>query len=199
LFSQQDSAASDRPSRSTGTSFPLLAKYALALVSLIAFVAISLLGEHLESGGGFSESGFWLRLATGGAFGALVLGPYASGARRVPRVLALAAASAAIYYLAVRFVADGPIPYDSIVSLIVAGSGAALLCGLAVVFIAPRAFSWGLVPLLFAAGALGGAAFEVRIPNDELLLVGHAAWQLLVCVALHAGFRPAGLTSSSAS
>ncbi len=117
----------------------------------------------------------------------------------MPRILALAAASAAIYWLAVRFVADGPIPYDSIVSLIVAGSGAALLCGLAVVFIAPRAFSWGLVPLLLAAGALGGAAFEIRIPNDELLLVGHATWQLLVCLALHYGFRRTGLTSSSAS
>ena len=186
-------------SPSTGTSFPLLSKYALTLVSLTAFVAISLLGERLESRGEFSQFGFWLRLATGAVFGALVLGPYAALARRVPRILALAGASAAIYWLAVRFVADGPIPYDSIVSLVVAGSGAALLCGLAVVFIAPQAFGWGLVPLLLAAGALGGAAFEIRIPDDELLLVGHAAWQLLVCVALHAGFRRTGLTSSSAS
>jgi hypothetical protein len=179
--------------------FSLLVKYALALVSLTAFVAISLLGEHLDSGAGFSESGFWLRLSTGAVFGALVLGPYAATAHRVPRILALAVASAAIYWLAVRFVADGPIPYDSIVSLVVAGSGAALLCGLAVVFIAPRAFSWSLVLLPLAAGALGGAAFEIRIPNDELLLVGHATWQLLVCLALHFGFRPGGLTSSSAS
>ena len=176
-------------SPSTVTSFPLLAKYALALVSLIAFVAISLLGEHQDSGAGFSESGFWLRLATGAVFGACVLGPYAAAAHRVPRILALAVASATIYWLAVRFVADGPIPYDSIVSLVVAGSGAALLCGLAVIFTAPRAFAWGLVPLLLVAGALGGAAFEIRIPNDELLLVGHATWQLLVCLAVHYGFR----------
>jgi hypothetical protein len=181
----------------TGTGFTLLAKYALALVSLIAFVAISLLGEHLASGGGFSEFGFWLRRATGAVFGACVLGPFAAAAHRVERILALAVASAAIYWLAVRFVADGPIPYDSIVSLVVAGSGAALLCGLAVVFIAPRAFSWRLVPLLLAAGALGGAAFEIRIPNDELLLAGHAAWQLLVCLALHLGFRQAGQLDNS--
>lgn len=179
--------------------FPLLGKYALALASLIGFVAISLLGEYLESGVGFSESGFWLRLAVGAVFGTCVLGPYAAPARRVPRILALAVASAAIYYLAVRFVAEGPIPYDSIVSLIVAGSGAALLCGLAVVVIAPRPFGWRIVPLLLVAGALGGAAFEIRIPNDGLLLVGHATWQLLVCLALHFGFRPEGLTSSSAS
>ncbi len=179
--------------------FPLLGKYGLALVSLIAFVAISLLGERLESRGVFSELGFWFRLTTGAVFGAFVLGPYAAAARRVPRILALAAASAAIYWLAVRFVADGPIPYDSIVSLTIAGSGAALLCGMAVVFIAPQAFGWRLVPLLLAAGALGGAAFEIRIPNDELLLVGHATWQLLVCLALHFGFWPGGLTSSSAS
>lgn len=183
----------------TGASFTLLGKYALALVSLIAFVAISLLGDHLESGVGFSESGFWLRLATGAVFGACVLGPYTAPSHRVPRILALAVASAAIYWLAVRFVADGPIPYDSIVSLIVAGSGAALLCGLAVVIIASRPFGWELVPLLLAAGTLGGVAFEIRIPNDELLLVGHAAWQLLVCLALHFGIRPGGLTSSSAS
>jgi hypothetical protein len=179
--------------------FPLLGKYALALVSLIAFVAISLLGEHLESRGEFPESGPWLRHAVGAVFGACVLGPYTAPSHRVPRILALAVASAAIYWLAVRFVAEGPIPYDSIVSLIVAGSGAALLCGLAVVVIAPRAFGWQIWPFLLAAGAGGGAAFEIRIPNDELLLVGHAAWQLLVCLALHFGFRPGGLTSSSAS
>jgi len=179
--------------------FTLLGKYALALASLTAFVAISLLGEHLESRGEFPESGPWLRHAVGAVFGVFVLGPYAAPVRRVARILALAIASAVIYYLAVRFVADGPIPYDSIVSPIVAGSFAALLCGLAVVAIAPRAFSWGLVPLLLSAGALGGAAFEVRIPDDELLLFGHASWQLLVCLALHFGFRPGGLTSSSAS
>lgn len=179
--------------------FPLLGKYALALVSLIALVAIALLGDQLESQVGSWATGLWFRLLTGAVFGACVLGPYTAPSHRVPRILALAVASVAIYWLAVRFVAEGPIPYDSIVSLVIAGSGAALLCGLAVVFIAPRVFGWGVAPLLLAAGAVGGAAFEIRIPNDELLLFGHAGWQLLVCLALHFGFRPGGPTSSSAS
>ena len=178
---------------------PLVAKWLMTLASLTGYIALALLADHLAATGHIQDGGPRFHYAAGAVFGVFVLGPYAAPAHRVPRILALAAASAATYWLAVRFVADGPIPYDSIISLIVAGSGAALLCGLATVVIAPRAFSWGLVPLLLAAGALGGAAFEVRIPNDELLLVGHAAWQLLVCLALHYGFRWTGLTSSSAS
>jgi len=176
-------------SPSTGISFPLLYKYALALASLIVFVAIALLFEPER----------WFQYAAGAVFGALVLGPYAAARNRVARILALAIAGAGIYYLAVWFVAEGPLPYDVIVSLVVAGSGAALLCGLVVVVIGPHTVNWALVPLLLVAGALGGAAFKLRIPNDELMLVGHATWQLLVCVALHFGFRPGGLTSSSAS
>lgn len=178
---------------------PLVAKWLMTLASLAGYVALALLAEHLAATGHIQGGRPWFHYVAGAVFGALVLGPYAAAALRVPRILGLAAASAAIYWLAMRFVADGPIPYDSIVSLIVAGSGAALLCGLTVVFIAPRAFAWGIVPLLLAAGALGGAAFEIRIPNDELLLVGHAAWQLLVCLVLHSGFRRTGITSSSAS
>lgn len=185
---------------SQGTQpLPLVAKWLMTLASLTGYVALALLADHLAATGHIQDGGPRFHNAAGAVFGALVLGPYATAARRVPRILALAVASAAIYWLAVRFVADGPIPYDLIISLVVAGGGAALLCGLATVVIAPRAFSWGLVLLLLAAGALGGAAFEVRIPNDELLLVGHATWQLLVCLALHCGFGRKGFTSSSAS
>ena len=41
--------------------------------------------------------------------------------------------------------------YDMIASFILAGSAAALLSGLAVVLIAPQAFSWKLLPLTLAA------------------------------------------------
>lgn len=186
-------------SPSTGTSFSLIGKYTLALVSLVAYVGFSLFAEHLEATGAMPEPGFWLQLAAGAAFGAFVLGPYATASQRVPRILALAAASSAIYYGAIAFVANGPLSGELIVSLVLVGSSAALLSGLAVVVIAPQRLSGRLVALLLAAGAAGGAAFELKIPNDGLLLVGHAAWQLLVCLALHYGFRPASLTSSSAS
>jgi hypothetical protein len=128
-----------------------------------------------------------------------VLGPYAAPGRRTARIVALAVAGAAIYWLAVRFVTEAPIPYDVIVSLGAAGGLAALACGLAAIVIAPQPLRWSLFPILLGAGALGGAAFEIRIPNDGLLLAGHATWQLLVCLALHVGLRPAGFTSSSAS
>jgi hypothetical protein len=189
----------DRLSPSTGTSLSLLAKYGLVLASLVGYVTLALLAEHLAATGSMEDAGPWFHYAAGAVFGALVLGPYAAPSRRVARITALAVASAGIYWLAVRFVAEAPIPYDVIVSFGVAGSSAALLCGLAVVAVAPRPFGWKLVPLLLVAGALGGAAFKIRIPDDELLLAGHATWQLLVCLAMHFGLRPSDLTSSSAS
>lgn len=186
-------------SPSTGTSLSLLAKYGLVLASLVGYVALALLAEHVAATGSMEDTGPWFHYAAGAVFGALVLGPYAAPSRRVARIAVLAVAGAVIYWLAVRFVAEAPIPYDVIVSLVAAGSLAALLCGVAVIVIAPRPFGWKLVPLLFAAGALGGAAFKLRVPDDELLLVGHSTWQLLVCLALHYGFRSGSLTSSSAS
>lgn len=187
-----------RFAHATGTGPSLIVKYGFALASLAGYVALALLAEHVAATGRMQETGSWFHHAAGAVFGALVLGPYAAPGRRVVRILALAAAGAAMYWLAVRFVADVAIPYPMIVSLVIAGSLAALLCGLAVVAIAPCHFHWGIVPLLLSAGALGAAAFEIRIPNDEMLLIGHAAWQLLVCLALHFGLRPGGATSSSA-
>lgn len=184
--------------RSTGTSFPLRYKYALVLVSLIAYTAIWQVAESLDGLESFPDPGLWFHYVVGAVFGALVLGPYAAPDRRALRVLALAVASAVIYYLAVRFVAEGPIGYDVILSFVIAGSVAALLSGLAVVAIAPRPFDWRLVPLLLAAGAAGGAAFELKLAFDSLLLVGHAAWQILVCLALHFAWRRS-VSASSAS
>jgi hypothetical protein len=138
---------------------------------------------------GFPEPGLWFHYAVGLVFGALVLAPYATRRQRLARVLLLAVASAAIYRLAVKFVADGPLGYEAVTSFILAGAGAALLCGLAVVLIAPRRFGWRLVLLAIPAGALGGAAFDLKFAFDPHLLIGHAAWQLLTCLALHFGLR----------
>jgi hypothetical protein len=107
----------------------------------------------------------------------------------VPRGIALAAASAATYYLAVRFVVDGPPGLDSLTSFVLAGGGAALLCSLAVIVLAPRAIDWRPLLLALVAGAVGGAAFELKFAFDAQLVIGHAGWQLLVCLALHFGFQ----------
>jgi hypothetical protein len=138
---------------------------------------------------GFPATGRWFHHVVGAVFGALVLGPYAAPDRRAARILGLGAAGAVIYHLAVRFVVDGPLGYDALTSFVLAGAGSAVLCGIAVVLIAPRAFSWPLVAVMLAAGAVGGAAFELKLASDPILLVGHATWQLLVCLALQWDLR----------
>lgn len=174
--------------------FPTLTlpgKLALAVVSASSYWLLSLLMKHSDT---FDEllsqanAGFHL---VGIIFGALVMAPYvAASARRTVRVVLMCVASAVIYYLAVRFVVDGPLGHVTITSYILSGSGAALLAGLAVVALAPKPFSWKLIPLTLAAGAAGGAAFELELAFDANLMVGHAAWQLLVCLALHYGLLP---------
>jgi hypothetical protein len=174
---------------STGTIFPFVVKFALALVSVAAYAVIAQVAEALETTERFPDVGLWFHQVIGVVFGALVLAPYIGRRQRAVRFVVMCIASAAIYYLAVRFVTEGPIGYDAITSFITAGTGAALLAGLAVCLIAPRHFAWRLVPLTLAAGALGGAAFDLKLALDPFLLVGHAAWQLLVCLALHVALR----------
>ena len=161
------------------------------MASIVAYAVLVLLAEKLDTIEGIPETGLWFHYVVGAVFGALVLAPFIGPRQRVIRFVAMCVASAAIYYLAVRFVIDGPIGYDMITSFILAGSAAALLSAMAVVVIAPRAFSWKLLPLALTAGAVGGAAFDLKFSFDPNLLIGHAAWQLLVCIALNFSFRDA--------
>ena len=167
----------------------LVLKIGLAMLSIVVYAVLATLAEKLETIEGIPETGLWFHYAVGAVFGALVLAPFVGPRQSFVRFLAMCVASAAIYYLAVRFVIDGPIGYDMITSFILAGSAAALLSGIAVVAIAPCAFTWKLLPLALAAGALGGAAFDLKFSFDPSLLIGHAVWQLLVCLALNFSFR----------
>ena len=127
-------------------------------------------------------------------FGALVMAPYAAASRaRLLRVLGLCVASALIYFYAVKFVADGPFSYNAITPFLISGAGAALLIGLSVVVLAPRKASWRLFAMCLVAGLVGGAAFEdtVWLGSDFAPFGGHLVWQVLVCLALHFGLRPA--------
>ncbi len=178
-------------SPSTGTSLPLELKFALAIASVVAYTVLTQVGEALEASGRIPNAGRWFHYLVGAAFGALVMAPYARAPHRVVRGFALAVASAVIYYLAVRFVVDGPIGYDAIIAFMVAGAGAAVLAAAAVVLIAPQSFGARLFALVLAAGAVGGATFELKLAFDPGLIIGHAAWQVLVCLALHYGLRPA--------
>jgi hypothetical protein len=176
-------------SRSTGTSFTLFAKLLLALASIAAYALIANLAERLEPIEGVPDPGFWFHYVAGAIFGALVLTPYLGPRQRALRFAGLCLASAGIYRLAVWFVAEGPLDYGVLATFVIAGAGAAAICVCAVVLIAPqphRALAFVLVP---AAGALGGASFELKMASDEIMLLSHGIWQLLVCFALHAGFR----------
>ena len=176
-------------STSKSTGLPLTIKLALALVSVVAYSLIADLADRFEAIESVPDTGLWFHYVVGAIFGALVLAPYVGPRQLVIRLVLLCAASAAIYWLAVWFVTDGPIGYDAITAFVIAGAGAALLSGFAVVAIAPRAFDMRLVAFTLVAGAIGGAAFDLKFAFDQYLLAGHVAWQLLVCLALHFGFR----------
>jgi uncharacterized membrane protein YsdA (DUF1294 family) len=189
LFSQRNKQACSWGSPSTGTSFSLISKLALALASVLTYSLIADLADRVEAIESVPETGLWFHYVVGAVFGALVLAPYLGARQRVIRFVLLCAASAVIYWLAVWFVTDGPIGYDAITAFVIAGAGAALLSGLAVVAIAPHTFDMRLVAFTLVAGAIGGAAFDLKFAFDQYLLTGHAAWQILVCLALHFSIR----------
>lgn len=182
-------------SPSTGTRLSrepsLPARLALAFASVGLYWLVVAFAERFDWSG--TMLGFqWPFHLIGLIFGALVMAPYAAGSpQRLVRMFALAVASAVIYQLAVRFVVDGPLGYSTILPYVIAGAGSALLTGLTVALIAPRRFSWRLAVFTFAAGAIGGAAFDWQLPlawapND---LHAYLAWQVLVCLALDRGLR----------
>jgi hypothetical protein len=175
-------------SPSTGTSFPLFTKLLLVLASIAAYLLVANIAEALDPLEAVPDAGLWFHYVVGALFGALVLGPYAAADHRPLRILGLAAASAVIYRLAILFVTEGPLDYGVLATFVITGAGAALLCALAVWLVAPQPFRPLAFVLALVAGALGGATFELKVASDPFLLVSHAAWQLLVCLALHAGF-----------
>jgi hypothetical protein len=182
----------------TAARSSLVFKYGLALTSVVAYAVIAQLADVLEPIEAIPDAGLWFHYVVGAVFGALVLGPYVGTNHRAMRILSLSVASAVIYYLAVKFVVDGPIGYEAITSFVIAGAGAAVLCGVATVLLAPCAPGWRVVPLAAVAGALGGATFELKLPFDPNLLVAHAIWQLLVCLALHFSLRERPTTATAA-
>jgi hypothetical protein len=177
------------------------AKYALVVVSVAGYWAVVQVAGWLEGSAWLPEPYVWARYAIATLFGALVLGPYARVPWRTLRIAALCAASILIYEAAIRFVMGGPSGVTAPVAFLVSGSAAALLAGLCAAVLAPLRFGWRPALLLLAAGAIGGAAFDLPLTQDDIMLAGHAAWQSLVCIALHFGTaqRTRPVISSSAS
>jgi membrane associated rhomboid family serine protease len=164
-------------------------KLALAAVSILAYVVLEQAWEWLEAAESTAGSATWFNHLAGALFGLLVMAPYVGKGQRVLRVLGLCLAGVLIYYAAISFVVEGPVASSSLVSFLLAGGGASVASGLAIVAIAPQEGSWRLVALTLVAGIVGGAAFELKLSSDPGLVAGHAAWQALVCLALHFGLR----------
>ena len=162
-------------------------KLALAVVSGFSYWWI---GDIKDDLGWFD----WSWHLIGAIFGALVMAPYVAASNyRLLRALAMCIASATIYHYTIVLVSDGPFSVDTNTPWLVFGGSAALLTGLSTWVLAPLKFHLTLIPLTLVAGALGGGAYH-WIPlsgDDPKLSVVHFAWQVLVCLALHFGLRPA--------
>jgi len=167
-------------------------KLALVLVSIAGYWQSGVLAEVMDP-----DAANWLAFplhhAPGLIFGLLVMGPYVARPPCALRLIAMAVASAVIYYLAVLFVIEGPFSYNTITPYLISGGTAASLIATSTLLLAPRVWRW--MPLLVAAiaGIAGGAMFEWDpLARSEFeLIVPHAAWQVLVCLALHLSLRPA--------
>ena len=167
----------------------------LALISGLAYWPCEDLSDWVDGNDTATVIGTVIRLVfgylPGFIFGVLVMAPYAAASRnRVMRAAGLGVASSVIYYLAMKFVVDGPFSYETMTPFLISGGGSALLVGFAVLFLAPIGFRWILIPLTLVAGLFGGAAFRLNIWGgifQTSLLPGHIAWQILVCLALHFG------------
>lgn len=169
-------------------SLPLWARLAFAIVSASSYRLIGTWDPEVLDG--FA----WQPHLIAAIFGALVMAPCITASRfRWLRVVAMCVASALIYFYAVKFVIDGPFSYNTITPFLISGGGAALLVGLAVVMLAPQKATARVFLLCLVAGLIGGAAFDDAIWLDSGFadVGGHLAWQVLVCLALHFGLRPA--------
>ena len=143
-------------------SNPLVLRLGLVLVSIVVYAVLARSTEKLETIEGIPETGLWFHYVVGGVFGALVLAPFIGPRHRVVRF------AGALHRERRDLLPRSPIRdrradrlrHDHVLHAGRQCSRAS--SGLAVVVIAPRAFTWKLLPLALVAGALGGAAFDLN-------------------------------------
>ena len=169
------------------------ARVVLALISALLWWALTEVDGVLSG----STRGF-PTYATGAVYAALVLVPYLPGLKGtlILRALALLICGALSYYLAIRVFIWAPGILKEIGRLGFIGILAALIIGIGARFIIPLAIRRDGWLMLAGAGLVGGVVIGigygpgfsmVHVMNGPLLLPGHIAWQVLVCLALYYG------------
>jgi hypothetical protein len=184
-----------------------------ALIASLLWWAMSEIAQTLSG-----MNGEYLRWATGGVYGALVLVPYLPSLKGIFKLRALALLSCGVlsYWAAIWTATHIAVPksledlgrglafghmlgFAGVVGATIIGIGACLLV--------PLTLRWDGWLRLMGAGILGGLALSIgfdagiggmRPGHPIYWLPGHIAWQVLVCLALYYGsIRDTGLRRDS--
>jgi len=136
-------------------------------------------------------------IVNGLVFGAAVLLPILpSNARQWWRITGLAVACVCSYLLANIVVAHYAVNDElapSPVAFQLSGLAGAFVVLVGLLILIPASRSWRLLWMIVVAGLLGGWALDLLTTaavNTKKLVtmpLGHAAWQMLICIALHFG------------
>lgn len=162
----------------------------LAIVSTAAWhiLADGTGAEATPWPGAWKDLPDWLLLwASGSVYSVLVLFRYVPSTGTGVRAATFAVAGAISYWIGVNFTLYAS-PMDSAVATTaVAGVVTAAGLGCLVVWLGTLRFSLVSFAALCVAGGLGGAAIGMESLNELIdeFVVGHAAWQILTCVAFY--------------
>jgi hypothetical protein len=163
------------------------------VLSVLSGIGVGLIQTY-EDSFDFPGGALTYYALSGFVFAAGVLLPYVKQDNRfLLRMLVLVLASSASYYSAVWLALDGPFAdVNSLLSFTIASVAGAAIVMTALVLITTVRASGVLALLGLAAGLVGGPVTFATLPEDKLLVLsGHAAWHVLICVAIYYGTRTA--------
>ena len=159
---------------------------ALAAASTAAWYLLWKLSDALPA----SELlGLLLLWTTGTVYSALVLFRYLDPGNLSWRPVVIGLGGALCYWIGVQYATELRPSQNDIIDTAVAGVITAAFVGYLVIRFGTIRFAWGPFAALCAAGAIGGAMIGWAVHNvfrdGELeFIAGHAAWQMLTCIAL---------------
>lgn len=135
---------------------------------------------------GWNEFPGWLLFwFTGTVYSALVLFRYLDPGNLSWRPVVIALGGALCYWVGVQYVVELRPSRNYIVDSTIAGVITAAFVGYLVIRFGTLRFAWWPFAGLCTAGAIGGAMIGWTETGGVLVFIaGHAAWQILTCVAL---------------